>query len=107
MRSGNWTSGVYINPTRSRPTITGNYIHHNTAGIGGDSYSNATIVGNTITANAEGIGISNDDQNYVVLNNNVNYNNISGNTGGIRNYCNGYVLNAENNWWGDPSGPDA
>lgn len=37
---------------------------------------------------------------------NINNSNITGNTGyGLKNVVASYIVNAEYNWWGDPSGP--
>ena len=94
--------GIYCygsSPTIKDNTITGNSAKYAGGGIfcGGDS--SPTIEGNTVTANKnEGIYCGSHSSPT------INYNNIQGNTNyGV--YSSGNVVNAENNWWGDPSGP--
>ena len=117
----------------SSPTITDNIITDNSAlNIGGgialgyDSVASATITGNTIRNNTAsgGGGISCIESSPTIqsccIDSNsgggvycyagaepvINYNNIVGNIGyGVRNGVSGGTVNAEYNWWGDPSGP--
>ena len=96
----NWLSGVYINPS-SNLLFDGNYIHGNTAGIGSDGISNMTVQNNNFTNNSsEGWGAGTVGANVQGHNNN-----FVGNGAGINNYG-GQVIDATNNWWGDPTGPE-
>ncbi len=53
-------------------------------------------------SNNDGIGIACYDLSEPV----IHYNNITGNTNyGVFNYDANVIVDAENNWWGDPSGP--
>ncbi len=91
----------------SSPTITGNTISTNTTvfgrngGIGCKEYSSPTIDSCTISNNiGDGIGCrsgSNPVINYCNITNNTRY--------GVQNLDSTLEVNAENNWWGDPSGP--
>ena len=95
----NWCSGVYINPS-SNLLFDGNYIHGNTAGIGSDGISNMTVQNNNFAGNTEGWGAGTVGANVQGHNNN-----FVGNGAGINNYG-GQVIDATNNWWGDPTGPE-
>lgn len=112
-------------------SITGDSITENTADFGGGVSCNncaPSITGNTIilnTANEHGGGISCfiDASPYIdsctISNNNrdgvysawhstpvLNYNNINDNSGyGVINVDSSIIIDAENNWWGDASGP--
>jgi len=108
--------GIVFNPeagTHDNNLIEGNILSRNTNyGIhveddgDGTIVTNLTITGNTITDNGiAGILI---DSNVVWgTGNTINNNNITGNLGlGIDNDLDpAVVINAENNWWGDDSGP--
>jgi len=103
MFSPGWGGGVYIGS--SSPTLTGNTITMNTAGgHGGGIYSsNASpfIDSCTISFNV-GDGIYCCDTSAPTVDNC----NITWNVGfGIRNVDSLAVVGAENNWWGDPTGP--
>lgn len=81
-------------------------------GIAGDAtgISNVTVgnttSGNSITGNEVGIKFQSGATNIDVSTITVNYNNISGNTTyGIDNPL-AATLDAQNNWWGDATGPD-
>jgi hypothetical protein len=87
-------------------TIKHNIITDNTApSLGGgiciDGYGRAAIDSCTISNNiGDGVGCVFPD--YVTM----HYNNISGNDGyGVRHIQAQITIDAENNWWGDPSGP--
>ena len=92
--------GIYLYNS-SNGSIENNYIDHNGHGIRIEDYSSAVIRFNRITNNVVGIHIEYGDSTLIT----VNYNNIAGNSpSGVYNGGAG-ELNAENNWWGDPSGP--
>jgi parallel beta-helix repeat protein len=90
---------------QSSPTISHNIIEANTAlcggGIGCDSSTFGTIDSCTISGN-------NRDGVYCAYASSpvIHYCNITNNTGyGVRNIDPGVTVNAEHNWWGDPTGP--
>jgi len=66
-----------------------------------------TVRHNTLEENHYGIkvnsfgALANDPQTTILF----TENNIEGNWFGFQNAGNGFVINAENNWWGDASGP--
>ncbi|MCL0034728.1 right-handed parallel beta-helix repeat-containing protein, partial [Dehalococcoidia bacterium] len=92
------TTGIRI--ADSSPIITNNTITGN-AGAGiSISDSNSTITGNTISNNDHGIYISG-PSNPAIASNNIDENRNYG----IYNADSPMVTNAENNWWGDASGP--
>ena len=114
--SGNDTWGIELMGS-SGNTITGNTLAGNTTyGInirsGALSSTSNIITGNTITGSYTGIWLRDDytSNNYIGT---VNGNTISGNK--IFNNTNwgifteqsppGDIYAAENNWWGDPTGP--
>lgn len=75
--------------------------NNNQCGIYLTNYSSAEIKNCTISNNDRD-GILNEEGSLLV----ANYNNITGNKGcGIENTDLTVVINAEHNWWGDPSGP--
>jgi len=105
-----------------------NNVHDNDMGISGDSgspirYNN--IHHNTIGINIEevspGVPAAYNDIRYNLIHNNyygiriledglgagntASYNNIYGNTEGVRNWDTSQTFDAEDNWWGHPSGP--
>jgi len=100
------SGGGGIHCWQSSPIITGNVITENTAGSGGIggigcSASSPTIDSCTIFNNY-GDGIYCSDSSDPM----INHNNIIDNTGyGVHNVDSGVIVNAEYNWWGDPSGP--
>jgi len=100
-------------------TISGNTLSNCGHGIAMEYGDNNTLTGNTIEDNtgdaaidwhgvaftAEGRGVYFDANS---VDNVVNYNNIVGNHGsgyGLENANTATTLDAENNWWGDTSGP--
>jgi predicted outer membrane repeat protein len=111
-------------------TVTANFVTNNTADRGGGIYftqnDSSTLIANTITnntANDSGGGIiarsgsaphieyctiASNTGNGVYLdfaNPVINYNNITDNIGyGMLNVSS-ITINAENNWWGDSTGP--
>lgn len=122
--------GIYCfnnsSPTIANNTITGNTASYHGGGIN-YRYSSPTVTGNTITyntANQKGGGIYCEHASSLVdsctISNNsgdgvyccdsgnplINHNNITDNTGyGVRNVDSRLIVNANYNWWGDPSGP--
>ncbi|GAF83312.1 unnamed protein product, partial [marine sediment metagenome] len=72
----------------------------------GTGISNVTVTNNYLTNNVRGINFQDAAANIVVESFAVNYNDITGNTVyGIYNPI-ATTLDAEQNWWGDVTGPD-
>ena len=110
--------GIYVQDwdgrTQDNVSVTGNIVTGSAAGKGFaigirtgrttpiQTLTNIFISANTVTQNDVGIEVRADDSG-VVINNNT----ISGNTTlGVKNSdLTPGSLNAENNWWGDASGP--
>jgi len=123
--------GIYC--IGSSPTICNTTISENILGslspyggggiyIAGDSL---LFINNIVTANVATFGggicceyasiiidsctISNNEHGGIYCNHAasvINYNNITNNIGyGVRNDWSGIIVNAENNWWGDSTGP--
>ena len=85
----------------SSATISGNTISdHSRYGIYCHDSSNPTISDNTITKNSYGIYSA--SSSNPVINNNSIYDNTDY---GVYNADMSLTINAENNWWGDASGP--
>ncbi|MFY9152763.1 MAG: immunoglobulin-like domain-containing protein [Prolixibacteraceae bacterium] len=118
--SGNGVEGIQLMGS-SGNTITGNTLDgnkiagHASYGInircGALSSTTNVITGNTIIGNVTGIRLQDDftTNNYsgVVSGNTISNNKIYGNTWGIftENTPPNTIYAAENNWWGDASGP--
>ena len=127
--SGSGGGGLCLQTASS--LVTGNSISGNTANFGGGIHctvdDSSTITGNMITGNTANsfggglsckLGASPVIENCTVADNYgdgiycyedanpfINYNNITDNVGyGIRN-ASSITVNAENNWWGDVTGP--
>ena len=81
-------------------TITESSLINNGGGIHASGESTISIIGSNIYGNNTGIRL--DDQHNVTITSNNIYNNSSY---GIYNSEYSIIPNAENNWWGDPSGP--
>ncbi len=102
--AGSWGGGIRVG-IFSSPTITGNFIKGNEAVEGGgiecDGNASPTINSCTITDNT-GDGVWCETGSNPVINDNDIFGNLPF---GVRNIDAGITINAENNWWGDPSGP--
>ncbi len=102
--AGTWGGGIRVG-INSAPTIIGNLIEGNEAAEGGgiecDGNGSPIINGCTISGNL-GDGIWCETGSNPVINDN----NIFDNTPyGVRNTDPGITINAEDNWWGDATGP--
>lgn len=110
---GNIISNIAINGIHvwrpSGQTITGNTIDTALTGIRLLGSSDNTITCNTITRNTTGILAERSWQVgvwYPCDNNTINCNSISGNSTGFDASNNdGVTVTAQNNWWGDVTGP--
>lgn len=111
--SNNTMQGPGDGGIRIDPDGNGNLIINNTitglsyVGVTIDSASGNKILGNNIVNNGEGILFLWDSYNFPnpPEGNVVHFNNIAGNSaGGLENYY-GLDVNADNNWWGDATGP--
>ena len=106
--NSNTRSGIRMTNLSGNNIFTGNTFDSNTiagmelGGTPGDAVSNLTVNNNSFSGNATGIAI---DAGAVITSVVLRYNNIVGNTSyGASNAGTG-TLDAENNWWGDASGP--
>ncbi|MCD4791273.1 MAG: right-handed parallel beta-helix repeat-containing protein, partial [Bacteroidales bacterium] len=96
--------------SQSTITISGNEVKGSAAGkgflrgirigINGQTLTGITVTGNTLSGNTIG-ALVRSSANGVL----INTNKITGNTTGVINEDASYTLNAENNWWGDATGP--
>ena len=104
--------GIQIRGDGTSFTVTGNSIHDNKYhGIEVPNYSGEivtafTIEGNFLTDNPYcGIKVGGDGSTDV-SGYSINHNNITGNgIFGVESIASGGLLDATNNWWGDPLGP--
>ncbi len=70
--------------------------------IGANATTNATIIGNDVSNCAFGIYLRTTD---CAPGARIYYNNIVGNTVGLDNAIGTSPIDAQHNWWGDPTGP--
>ena len=103
--SYNNMTGLYILKSVDINVIS-NTVDNNSCGIDVDSSGSINIYGNNIRDNTPSSGIYAHDGWWPF---NANCNNIVGNGNGIYAYTDAEsgsdYVHAENNWWGDPSGP--
>jgi len=99
----NEDNGIYMGPNNNGVTITHNDIHDN-----GDDDIRVDLIGNywnpTFDPNAGPYTCLGGSQNIT-----ASYNSFENNGGGVQvigSPSNGFVLNAEKNWWGDATGPN-
>jgi len=113
--TGSVGAGIFFWGAEGTGDMDGNVIEDNTIdgnlnGIGfadlAINIKNLTITGNDIT-NSSGAGILLAGTTTITwgTGNTISNNNISGNTEYGMNNGSGEVIDAENNWWGDASGP--
>jgi hypothetical protein len=69
-------------------------------GISGQTLTGIKAAGNTVSRNTTGVLVRSSANGFL-----INNNQIAGNTTGMTNEDAANILNAENNWWGDASGP--
>ena len=100
--TNNYDGGISGNVSQiTRNYISGNQTSGNGGGIccsGSPSIRYNTIEGN----NADGLGDGIYSSSCTAV---INHNNIYNNGYGVYNPDNAQMLNAEYNWWGDPTGP--
>ena len=73
-----------------------------------DLPTNATITSNAITGFVTGVDLYRNGINPAggqSVQATINYNDLSGNTNGVKNADAGYTVDARYNWWGSPTGP--
>ena len=92
------TGGIHCHA--SSPPITGNTINGNSGDGIHCEWSSPTISHNTITENTDGICCGNGS--FPLIDSNDIYYNIGY---GLYNGDGSQLIDAEYNWWGDPSGP--
>ena len=99
-------SGAGIHLGQGEHQVSHNTIVGNTGSgiyiLAGPRTFGIQITYNTIEGNATGIELASDDAGAV--NNQAHFNNIAGNTNGVLNNHSA-EFDAENNWWGNASGP--
>ncbi len=95
-----WVSGLYLNPTGGKITVSNNEIRDNWAGAGTDGLSDVIFKNNYFTGNIEGVGASSVGASFV-----VEENAFTKNTTAMKHYGGGNPIGAERNWWGHQSGP--
>ncbi|MFN7035584.1 MAG: right-handed parallel beta-helix repeat-containing protein [Bellilinea sp.] len=95
-----WVSGLYLNPTSGKITVSNNEIRDNWAGAGTDGLSDVIFKNNYFTGNIEGVGASSVGASFV-----VEENAFINNTTAMKHYGGGNPIDAERNWWGHQSGP--
>ena len=104
-----WAAG--IDCYDASPVIIGNTISYNSCHFNGAAIyctrSHATIQFNNILYNTAiwEFALTGGIMTYESPDLRINFNNIVGNNYGVCNNNSGDSLNAEYNWWGDPSGP--
>ena len=103
--SNELATGLYIAEASHNISVTGNTVHNNSEGIhiANDVIcGDINIFGNDIRNNTgRDTGIAIDDYSYNI---DIYCNNIAGNSGGI-SCASEQNISANNNWWGNPSGP--
>ena len=104
-------SGCIICNYYSSPIIIGNTISHNYFPDGGAAIRSNDVSGSAIIQFNDILNNSSSARSIggvfceYTSNRIINFNNIVDNVYGVWTYNIGDSLNAENNWWGDPSGP--
>ncbi|MGD9346499.1 MAG: right-handed parallel beta-helix repeat-containing protein [Candidatus Aminicenantes bacterium] len=95
----NWNGYTGIYCYESSPTVTSNMISGFDYGIRCRYSSSPVVSSNTLTNNNYGIRC------YYGSSPVIHNNNIEGNTYGLHNNDNLVMIDAEDNWWGDATGP--
>ena len=104
-----WTGAVYLQGTLPGPvrtgghTVRGNVAENNNVGFSNDAVQNTTFVDNVVSSlTGEAFGF--DSAGTGIL---INNNDIEGEAINAFNLNSNQDINAENNWWGQATGPNA
>lgn len=104
-----WTGAVFLQGTAAGPvrtgghTVRGNVAENNTVGFSNDAVEDTTFLDNVVSSLAgEAFGFSNAGTGILINNNDIDGEAI--NAFGLNS---NEDINAENNWWGQATGPNA
>ena len=98
---GRGIGGIGVKIEASNVSLTGFIIQNYETGVQIESGTNVSIIGNDILNNGLDTGIL----VKAAAGNEAHFNNIVGNDIGVKNEDPDDTFDAENNWWGDVSGP--
>ena len=100
---GTMIGGIGVKVEASNVNLTGFTIQNYETGVEIESGTNVSIIGNDVLTNGVDTGIL--VKEGAAAGNEAHFNNIVGNDIGVKNKDHNDTFDAENNWWGDASGP--